>query len=94
MFPIFETRARCVPLAQELFDFARVGALAPGATATVYLTVPPAVAADAGADGILRVIPGVAQVWVGEPGNFVRAALELVGSAPAPVAKPWANAAQ
>lgn len=93
-YPTVEACARCVSLAQELFDFARVEALAPGATATVYLTVPPAIAADAGADGVLRVTPGVAQVWVGEPGNFVRAALELVGPAPAPVAKPWADAAQ
>lgn len=75
---------------QELFDFERIAALAPGATVTVYLTIPPEVAADSAEDGSLVVAPGKGRVWIGEPGNFVRGGLELTGSGVAEVLRPWA----
>ena len=79
---------------QELFDFQRVSALAPGVTVTVYLTIPPEVAADVGSDGELRIVPGTARVWVGEPGHAVEGILlvEHADDAPEPVVlrRPWA----
>jgi len=65
---------------QELFDFARVAALAPGATATVTLTLPAGVAAVVDAAGEKSLVPGAFRVWVGEPGNFAHGALALSGA--------------
>lgn len=79
-----------VSSSQELFDFERVSALPPGASVTVFLSIPPEVAADAAEDGSLIISPGVSRVWIGEPGNFVRGILELSGTGVAEVAHPWA----
>jgi hypothetical protein len=65
---------------QELFDFARVAALAPGATATVALTLPARVAATVSAAGTHILTPGSFRVWAGEPGNFARGTLDVVGA--------------
>lgn len=64
---------------QELFDFARVAALAPGATATVVLTLPARVAATITAEGKHVLVSGLFRVWVGEPGNAAHGTLELEG---------------
>jgi len=64
---------------QELFDFARVAALAPSATATVTLTLPAGVAATVDADGTKALTPGAFAVRVGEPGNFATGTLALAG---------------
>ena len=65
---------------QELFDFARVAALAPGATATVQLTLPPWVAATIDEAGARWATPGAFRVRVGEPGNWAEGALEVRGA--------------
>jgi beta-D-xylosidase 4 len=64
---------------QELFDFARVADLAPGATATVALTLPPGIAAcvDGAGQRVLRA--GRFQLRVGEPGNWAAAELLVEG---------------
>lgn len=70
--------------------------LGPGMTVTVYLTVPPEVAADAGSDGVLRIRTGVSRVWIGEPGNVVRGTLRMGGASQQAasafeVRRPWAR---
>ena len=66
---------------QELFDFQRVAALAPGLTVTVQLSMPVEVAASARKDGTRWLLPGVFRVWVGEPLNAAHGTLELTGHA-------------
>ena len=56
----------------------------------MYLTLPPEVAGDAGEDGILRIVPGQARVWIGEPGNAVHGVLEFSGQKSTEVDRPWA----
>ena len=66
---------------QELFDFGRVAALAPGQTATLFFSVPLEVAAEARADGSTALFPrgGAPRgVRIGSPGGqMLEGALEL-----------------
>jgi hypothetical protein len=68
---------------QELFDFQRVAALAPGATVTVYFTLPPTVAARVSADGEQVVTPGVYRVSIGDveggPAGRVEGTMTITG---------------
>jgi len=73
---------------QQLFDFARVAALAPGASATLTFTVPLDVAAGARADGSLALFPSTRRVRIGLPGlQMLVGSLEVSGAA-AEVAPP------
>lgn len=69
---------------RELFDFARVRALAPGISANVTLSVPAAVMSHVDDRGNERLRSGnyVVQLggrWLGDEGGGLRAQLRLVG---------------
>ena len=71
---------------QELFDFARAAALAPGASVVLYFSLPPEVAATVSGDGFMALTPGRFAVRLGDverSGNFLQGSLEITGSAPA-----------
>lgn len=85
----FESGAPGQPL-QELFDFARAAALAPGETRTLWFTLPPSVLAEVRDDGTRVFAPararlrvgGVPRVAGGAPahvGDFVERDLAIVG---------------
>jgi hypothetical protein len=71
---------------QELFDFARASAVAPGQTVQLTFTLPPDVAARVDADGTSAIVPGnTYEVRIGDvfaTGNFVRGTVEVTGDAP------------
>jgi len=54
---------------QELFDFQRVSALAPGQTATVYLSIPGTVISLVDKQGVERIMPGDYKIRIGVPGS-------------------------
>jgi len=68
---------------QQLFDFQRVAALAPGVTTTVYFTLPPAVAARVSAAGEQVVTPGTYHIAIGDveggPNGRVHGTVTLTG---------------
>jgi beta-D-xylosidase 4 len=64
---------------QELFDFGRLAALAPGETRTVTLTLPAGIAATVSAAGDRMLLPGLYTVRVGEPGNWASTTLSISG---------------
>jgi beta-glucosidase-like glycosyl hydrolase len=70
---------------QQLFDFGRISALLPGASATLTFSVPLDVAAEARADGSLALFPrggAPRRVRIGLPGiSMLEGALELCGGA-------------
>jgi len=67
---------------QELFDFQRASNIAPGATATMYFSVPAAVAARVGASGEAALAPGALAVRIGAPGEqMLRTTLRVDGAA-------------
>lgn len=59
-------RPRAPRHVQELFDFQRVAALAPGAVATLRFTLPPEVAGTVAADGAIALTPGRFRVRIGD----------------------------
>jgi len=73
--------------ARALFDYAKVALLAPGASATMVFSLPPAAAASVGADGARVLRAGRRAVAIGdvvragerEAGRVVRAVLEVTG---------------
>lgn len=74
----------------ELFDFQRVAALAPGATATVTFSLPPAIAATVTAEGDAVIVPGLFRIRIGDVrdhsdwssgGSYVVGEVEIVGQA-------------
>lgn len=90
----------CPSLApQELFDFARASSLAPGATVTLYFTLPPLVAATVSDAGVQALTPGSYTVRIGDvPGphasappaagaraRWVEGRAVLLGEAPVPI---------
>ena len=71
---------------EQLFDFQRAAAVAPGATVTLYFAAPRDVAARVSRAGVKALAPGTLRVRIGDvraTGNFVEGALELTGARPA-----------
>jgi hypothetical protein len=70
---------------QELYDFGRAAAVAPGQTVQLTFSLPPEVAARVDADGTSAVVPGRYKVRIGDvlaSGNFVRGEVEVTGAEP------------
>lgn len=68
---------------EQLFDFQRAAAVAPGATVTLYFATPRSVAARMSQDGVQALVPGRLQVRIGDvhsTGNFVSGALDVTGT--------------
>jgi hypothetical protein len=70
---------------EQLFDFQRAAAVAPGETVTLYFAAPMGVAARVSLGGVKALQPGRLSVRIGDvraTGNFVSGALQLTGAQP------------
>ena len=70
---------------EQLFDFQRAAALAPGETVTLYFAASLDVAARVSLEGVKALQPGRLSVRIGDvraTGNFVSGTLELTGARP------------
>jgi len=63
---------------RELFGFDRVH-LKPGQSTTVYFTVPPQVLSIVDEDGNEDILPGIYDIFIGDPLQYVKAILKVTG---------------
>lgn len=75
------------PFVQELFDFARTIALVPGATTTLYFSLPSLVAATVSPEGVMALTPGSFHVRIGDIFNqWVEGTVNIMGRVPVKLA--------